>query len=260
MFFLQLRSKSPVDVYEQGYRSALEKFGLWDVVCVDNGKEADLMVIVQKYLWQGLRREGVELHAVERGSARDNRTVEQSWRDCNQEVTLPLDFAIRQWEELNQMDLNNFIHLFAVHYVLGEFLFYRVKNFVRGMSYLKASSRRSIPQDIATKDNNCQPMKRRDIPSVEEALELYKITTGSELLDEKVSVSDPLEGYLLLQQQRDIQLNLTDDVVEKISKDMNLSKNFSLFHEKLCDSIFIHERLVRSIFEGNYEMRQEMKL
>jgi hypothetical protein len=216
-----LERKNPIQIYEIGFKPALEQYGMWDTLRTDHGTEAVLIRFVQESLRDYRRpvREGEALPApVVQTSSTGNTTAEQPWRQCNQMVTLPLYNAVIAMEDSGEIQLvNDPWKLFCIRHVLGPFLLHRIGYFIRSMSHTKISSKRNrTPADIASKENNSFPLPPDVIPTTEDAVRAYEQhgSLSREFDGEQV---DPLAGYPAFRTARESDLNLTPDEVERIT-------------------------------------------
>jgi len=224
---MPLERKNAIQIYDQGFRPALLKYGIWDTLRFDKGTEAVLMRFAQLLL-ADQRRPGVEVEPVCNSTSVHNTTVEHTWKTCNQEVTLPLYHTVQQMEggRRGRGEFNvetDDVAKFCVKYVLGPFLSYRIKVFASGMANCRIQSRGGMmPSHVAQYENQCHPINPLNVPSTEFLVHLFESNGGSDLLrDTEGVVKDPLLGFPHYQLERDRLLNLTEAEVARIHEIQN---------------------------------------
>ena len=165
--------KNNLSIYANVYYNAVEKFGLWDQIVVDAGKEFYLTLFIQDYL-RGYRIKDDQSLSTRlpyrQIKSTENNRIERIWVETNQRVTYPFKYACRQMEEKGILDTNNLIHAFTMSYLLKKFVAYQLELFIQSWNF-HPIPKAGIPHNAIKNKKN---YRINYVPGTGEAVDLYK--------------------------------------------------------------------------------------
>ncbi|XP_067098565.1 uncharacterized protein [Osmerus mordax] len=104
--------KNNVIIYDQVFRSAVMKYGMWDQVRVDHGKEFYLTLFMQEMLQE--HRHDREAAPYCQTQSTRNHTVERMWPEVNNRVNYPLKTALVGMTNAEILDMEDSISKYCV--------------------------------------------------------------------------------------------------------------------------------------------------
>ena len=100
--FVSLHVKNPILIYEFVFRQALCKYGIWEQVRTDHGREFALVGFIQNVL-SHYRLEGTST-AYKQTTSTENNVAETFWPEVNSRINYPITRAMNALRNIIQDD------------------------------------------------------------------------------------------------------------------------------------------------------------
>ena len=113
--FTTMPIKNNLIIYDEIYRKFVLKYGLWDQVRIDGGKEFILISYVQELMRNQRRNQSIDPFKSTKST--DNNIIERMWVEVNSRVNYPLKSALNQFVRDGNLDLSIEETKFAVSWV-----------------------------------------------------------------------------------------------------------------------------------------------
>uniref|UniRef100_A0A914WCW5 Integrase catalytic domain-containing protein n=1 Tax=Plectus sambesii TaxID=2011161 RepID=A0A914WCW5_9BILA len=204
--------KNNIAIYELMYVPAVSKYGLWDQVIADGGREFYLVHHIQEYLTTLRIKDDGELSdrpPYRQVTSMQNNRVERLWQEVNEMVGYPLKAAYIALGNAGIIDLANDVHKFTCSYIgciLAKFLMQRCMDIWNHHNIPK----KGIPADFVD-DRRNYAIPDDALPSTDAAVRMY-VEVG-QLTEETSFGVDPLAGQPEKQLERNNAFWLGMDVM-----------------------------------------------
>ena len=93
-------------IYEEVYRDCVVRYGLWDEIRVDHGREFYLSLYVQEQL-RGEGRGDPHIASYMQTSSTHNHIIERVWVEVNQRVTYPIKQIIVEMDDQHVVNMES---------------------------------------------------------------------------------------------------------------------------------------------------------
>ncbi|KAJ7386719.1 hypothetical protein OS493_006731 [Desmophyllum pertusum] len=163
--------KNAVIIYAH-FREILLHEGIWDMVRVDHGTEACLMLFVQNLLRNERGNLGCEPYV--QTQSRQNLPAERKWPEVNQRIIYPIKDVLVRMENGLLINLYDPVVQFCVSFItmnVAEVGLQRVVASWNSHSIEGKSDR--IPDVVAQRTSRVHPVNSAMVPSVEDAIQMY---------------------------------------------------------------------------------------
>ena len=193
--------KNNLIIYDEIFRNFTMKFGLWDQVRVEGGKEFVLVCHVQDLLRD--RRRNTSIDPFKSTKSTDNNIIERMWVEVNSRVNYPIKSFLNRFVQEGKIDMTSARTKFAVSWVTCRVAKVGLQSFKDAWNH-HSVPKKGRPIDLMLSNNKAVPID--SLMSKEEAGEHYKnITNGRLTLWSEFGI-DILEEFPELQNQREIEI------------------------------------------------------
>ena len=111
--------KNPILIYEYVFRPAVSKYGVWEQVRMDHGREFALVIFIQQVL-SCCRLEGRK-QSFKQTRSTENNVAERMWPEVNQRINYPVKRAMNEIIETDNtgiFDIENHTFKFCVSWMM----------------------------------------------------------------------------------------------------------------------------------------------
>ena len=108
--------KNPILIYEFVFRPALCKYGIWDQIRMDHGREFNLVIFVQQLL--SVYRNDRSRESYKKTRSTKNYVAERFWPEVNMRINYPLKRAMNHIVENRDLDISDEILKFCFSWVM----------------------------------------------------------------------------------------------------------------------------------------------
>lgn len=189
--------KNNLVIYDEVYKRFTEKFGLWDQVRVDGGKEFVLACYMQEHLRQ--RRRNTLIDPFKSTKSTENNIIERIWVEVNSRVNYPIKSALGKFQEDGVIDMTQEHSQFAVSWVSCGVAKVGIQRFVDAWNH-HSVPKKGRPVDLMRMNNKTMPIGQLMVK--ERAAEHYSISNRRPLTLFSQFGTGPLEDYPNLQLRR----------------------------------------------------------
>lgn len=194
--------KNCCEIYSQMMRPIILKYGLWDELRVDQGKEWTLMLYVQEILARYRTNQCRPPHL--QSTSKKNHMIERIWVEINKRVNYPLKKILVEMHLTSTIrieDPKDPIHCFCVSWIT-----LRVANVGNGMVLDSWNNHpipgKGIPNHKALASSRTASIDESLVPSTTQAVESFHSCGGKLTLLPRFG-EDPLDGQVMLFQERE---------------------------------------------------------
>jgi hypothetical protein len=224
-----------VHLYMLCYRDALVKYGLWDQLRVDHGREFNLSLYVQDHL---RRTHGApNIRPFVQSTSTENLVIERIWVEINSRVNYPIKRILVSMVENDELNMNDDVIKFCVSFVTCRIVHAGIKRFIDSWN-LHSIPGVGIPVVLAEENDNTTPLNTCIVPTVDEAVAMYE---GQLTLSSYFGL-DPLCNNPELVCRRDQWLSVLNSDPGDIFTNV-ISGNGALFKELIVNCIVLSNRL-----------------
>lgn len=199
--FSTMPIKNNLVIYEEVYEYFTKKYGLWDQVRVDGGKEFYLVCHVQELMRN--QRRNTAIDPFKSTKSTDNNIIERMWVEVNSRVNYPLKDVINQFIRNGEIEFSSVTTKCAVSWVLCRVSKVGIERFVAAWNH------HSIPKKgrpIALMQRNNKSVHIDNLMRKEEAVYHYVNLCGGQLTSTSSFGKDPLDGHPHLIAQREAEI------------------------------------------------------
>ncbi|KXS22330.1 hypothetical protein M427DRAFT_50665 [Gonapodya prolifera JEL478] len=150
-----MKTKSPVWIYEHGFRPAVLRLGLWDNIRAGKGTEACLVSFVQ-ILLAPLRchQDRDPVHLV---PSVHNTPMERPWKEANERISAPLRRQLDHMRHSHLFSMDNEMHRFCISEVTLRVVRWRIDNHLTIMRFCRVPGRRDGNSNGKLSGNDSRP-------------------------------------------------------------------------------------------------------
>lgn len=189
--------KNNLTIYDEIYKHFTEKYGLWDQVRVDGGKEFVLACHMQDQLRE--KRRNTAIDPFKSTKSTDNNIIERIWVEVNSRVNYPIKCALGKFQEDGIIDMTQEHSKFTVSWISCGVAKVGIRRFVDAWNF-HTVPKKGCPIDLMRENNKTVPVGR--LMEKERAAEHYTTITNSPLTLFSPFGKDPLAEYPNLQLRR----------------------------------------------------------
>ena len=179
--------KNNLLIYNEIYGNTVLKYGLWDQVRVDGGKEFVLICHVQEMIRDQRRNQSISPFKSTKST--DNNIIERMWVEVNSRVNYPLKSALNQFVQDGSIDMSLEVTKFAVSWVTCRVSNVGLRRFVEAWNH-HSIPKKGRPIDLMSTNNQAPPIL--NMLEAEEAADHYESIIGRPLTRESLFGTDPL--------------------------------------------------------------------
>ncbi|XP_062401715.1 uncharacterized protein LOC134092702 [Sardina pilchardus] len=182
--------KNNLVIYEEVYRSAVMRYGMWDQLRVDHGREFYLCLYMQEKL--SGRRHNTSGPPYRQTASTMNHRVERIWSEVNQRVNYPLKEALIQLIQLQdheQIDIEDALTKYCTSNLTRTLSEIGLCRMIQAWNAHRVPGR-GIPNDLVA--GGC-PVKITEalLPSASIVANMYEAELGSSLTWASEFANDP---------------------------------------------------------------------
>lgn len=194
--------KNNLVIYENVFRPAILKHGVWDQVRVDHGKEFYLTLFIQELLLSSHRHNTQRQPYLQTKSTR-NHIIERIWPEVNRCVNYPLKTALVQLIDQEELDMESSLVKYCVSNLTIQLSQIGLERVVSCWNCHRIPGR-GVPEELAS--NGCPQRlpSQTVLPHAGEAEALYRQHMGSGLTTQSTFGVDPFtneEDKISVEQQ-----------------------------------------------------------
>ena len=187
--FASIPIKNPILIYEFVFRPAILKYGIWDQVSMDHGREFCLVIFAQQII--AYLRADIWCAPFKQTTSTDNNVAERFWPEVNSRINYPIKRAMNAilHSEVNEIfNLGDPVMKYVVSWVMLCVSHDALQHLLMSWKY---GPQDSMP--IGNMIQTCRTVKVPEylIPSTAEAVKMYE-ENGSVLTRNVQFGYDPL--------------------------------------------------------------------
>lgn len=195
--------KNPILIYEFVFRPAICKYGIWEQLRMDHGREFFLVIFAQKVLSHYRLNERRE--AFKQTTSTENNVAERFWPEVNSRVNYPLKRAMGVlFQNSNEFDLGDPVVKYCVSWITLYACSDAVEHFVSSWNHHRVPGPNGcIPIENMRQTKNTAQVEEQLIPTTPELVHMYESNGGRLTRNSSFGV-DPLLHRQDLYESRDV--------------------------------------------------------
>ena len=179
--------KINLTIYEEIYKRTVLKYGLWDQVRVDGGKEFVLICHVQEIMRDQRRNSSIVPYKTTKST--ENNIIERIWVEVNSRINYPLKKALNQFIRDGSIDFSSQLTRFAVSWITCRVSRVGLERFVEAWNH-HSIPKKGQPIELMRAKNRASPVT--NMLSKEEAADHYESVVEKSLTRVNGFGTDPL--------------------------------------------------------------------
>ena len=220
--------KNAITIYEHIFRPAIQQFGIWDQVRMDNGNEFCLVKFVQRrlaHLRYDQRREPFRTTP-----STSNYVVERIWPEINSRINYPVKRAITIIIDEDDFDMNDLVFKFCLSRVTLYVTQDPVRHFINAWNHHRVPGPRGcVPIECWQNTSRTILPPVHSVPNPLEAVEMFEISGGTLTRISEFGI-DPLCHNEALYQQRETEFLTHVSSPQDVFSDVVQGRRNSLRH------------------------------
>ena len=182
--------KNPILIYEHLFRPALMKYGLFDQIRMDHGREFVLCIFVQELL-KGYRFSQSRL-PWKQTSSTSNYVSERMWPKVNQRINYPIKRQLCEIQRQDDIDFDHPVTMFCISWVTMYVANDAAEHLIHSWNHHRIPGPQGcVPVENMAQTSCAVQLPAELIPTVSEAVRMYEERGGS-LARDATFGTDPL--------------------------------------------------------------------
>ncbi|XP_029210672.2 uncharacterized protein LOC114974661 [Acropora millepora] len=182
--------KNPILIYEHLFRPALIKYGLFDQIRMDHGREFVLCIFVQELLKR--RRFSQRRLPWRQTPSTSNYVAERMWPEVNKRVNYPIKCQLCEIQRQEDVDFAHPVIMFCVSWVTMYVAQDATQHLISSWNHHRIPGPQGcVPVENMTQTSCAVHLPPEMIPSVSEAVRMYEERGGNLARDASFG-TDPL--------------------------------------------------------------------
>lgn len=187
-------------IYEDVYRDCVLRYGLWDEIRVDHGREFYLTLYVQEQL-RGEGRGDPYIAPYMQTSSTHNHIIKRVWVEVNQRVTYPIKRIISEMDDQHVVNMESDTERSCISNILRRVCMVGLRRMVDAWNS-HTIPKKGIPNALQMQNSRTTPISPSDVPLVVDAVSAYR-EQGGRITDPSDFGQDPLSSDITLSQLRE---------------------------------------------------------